>query len=107
MEPVGEPLCYSTELRPGRRPLKTLTYPSDRTVNYSYDQAGRLSSFSGNLGDGVNRNYAIGMQYDAAGSMKREQFGTTHPALSSPPLQQPAPTLRHPAGYRSESTLRQ
>jgi RHS repeat-associated protein len=59
--------------------VKTVTYPSDRTVNYGYDQAGRLNSFTGNLGDGVNRNYATGMQYDAAGLMKREQFGTTIP----------------------------
>jgi len=59
--------------------VKTLTYPSGRTVNYDYDQAGRLNSFTGNLGDGVNRNYATGMQYDAAGLMKREQFGTAIP----------------------------
>src|SRR5262245_7627317 len=59
--------------------VKTVTYPSGRTVNYSYDQAGRLNSFTGNLGDGVNRNYATGIQYDAAGLMKREQFGTTMP----------------------------
>src|SRR5262245_58974587 len=59
--------------------VKTVTYPSGRTVNYSYDQAGRLNSFTGNLGDGVNRNYAAGMQYDAAGLMKREQFGANVP----------------------------
>jgi RHS repeat-associated protein len=59
--------------------VKTLTYPSGRTVNFNYDQAGRLNSFTGNLGDGVNRNYVTGIQYDAAGSMKREQFGTTIP----------------------------
>jgi RHS repeat-associated protein len=59
--------------------IRTLIYPSDRTVTYSYDQAGQLNSFTGHLGDGVNRNYAIGIQYDAAGSMKREQFGTTIP----------------------------
>ena len=59
--------------------VKTLTYPSGRMVNYSYDQTGRLNSFTGNLGDGVNRNYATGIQYDAAGMMKREQFGTTIP----------------------------
>jgi len=59
--------------------IKTVTYPSGRIVNYSHDQAGRLNSFTGNLGDGVNRNYTTGMQYDAADSMKREQFGTNIP----------------------------
>jgi RHS repeat-associated protein len=59
--------------------VKTLTYPSGHAVSYIYDQAGRLNSFTGNLGDGVNRNYSTGIQYDAAGSMKREQFGTTIP----------------------------
>jgi RHS repeat-associated protein len=59
--------------------VKTVTYPSGRIVSYNYDQAGRLNNFTGNLGDGANRNYVTGMQYDAAGSMKREQFGTTIP----------------------------
>jgi RHS repeat-associated protein len=59
--------------------VKTVTYPSNRTVNYSYDHAGRLNSFTGNLGGGFNKDYATGMHYDAAGSMKREQFGTTIP----------------------------
>jgi RHS repeat-associated protein len=59
--------------------VKTVSYPSGRKVNYGYDQAGRLNSFTGDLGDGVNRNYATGIQYDVAGSMKREQFGTTVP----------------------------
>jgi YD repeat-containing protein len=38
--------------------VKTMTYPSNRTVNYSYDSAGRLSSFTGNLGDGQLRTTA-------------------------------------------------
>lgn len=33
----------------------TKTYPSLHTANYSYDNAGDLSSFSGNLGNGTSR----------------------------------------------------
>jgi RHS repeat-associated protein len=55
--------------------VKTLTYPSGRTVNYSYDQAGRLSSFSGNLG-GSPRTYADTISYNAAGQMIKERFDT-------------------------------
>jgi RHS repeat-associated protein len=57
--------------------VKTITYPSDRSVTYSYDNAGRLNSFTGNLGDGTVRNYAIGITYGSSGSWTREQFGTT------------------------------
>jgi YD repeat-containing protein len=55
------------------------TYPSNRTVNYAYDAAGRTTSFTGNLGDGVSRNYATAMQYTAAGQLAKETFGTTTP----------------------------
>jgi RHS repeat-associated protein len=55
--------------------VKTLTYPSGRIVNYSYDQAGRLSVFSGNLG-GSPRTYADTIGYNAAGQMIKERFGT-------------------------------
>ncbi len=55
--------------------IKTLTYPSGHTVDYSYDQAGRLSSFSGNLG-GSPRTYADTIGYNAAGQMIKERFGT-------------------------------
>ncbi len=55
--------------------VKTLTYPSGKTVNYSYDQAGRLSSFSGNLG-GAPSTYADTIGYNAAGQMIKERFGT-------------------------------
>ncbi|QQS48000.1 MAG: RHS repeat protein [Acidobacteriota bacterium] len=51
------------------------TYPSGRSVNYGYDAAGRLSSFTGTLGDGGSRNYATGIRYTAAGLMSRETFG--------------------------------
>jgi RHS repeat-associated protein len=55
--------------------IKTLTYPSENTVDYSYDQAGRLSVFSGNLG-GSPRTYADTISYNAAGQMIKERFGT-------------------------------
>jgi RHS repeat-associated protein len=55
--------------------LKTLTYPSNHTVDYSYDQAGRLSVFSGNLG-GSSRTYTDTISYNAAGQMIKERFGT-------------------------------
>ncbi|HKU77549.1 MAG TPA: LamG-like jellyroll fold domain-containing protein [Pyrinomonadaceae bacterium] len=51
------------------------TYPSGRTVSYSYDAAGRTSSFSGNLG-GDQRTYATGVTYNLWGAIGREQFGT-------------------------------
>ncbi len=56
--------------------VKTMTYPSGRTVNYAYDAAGRLNSAAGNLG-GAQRNYSTGIVYDAGGRMTQEQFGTT------------------------------
>src|SRR6266542_3379886 len=59
--------------------VKTMTYPSGRTVNYSYDAAGRLSSFTGNLGDGQQRTYSTITQYHPAGMIERETFGTQTP----------------------------
>jgi RHS repeat-associated protein len=55
--------------------VKTLTYPSGHTVNYSHDQMGRLSGFSGNLGGGASVNYADTISYNAAGQMIKERFG--------------------------------
>ncbi len=60
------------------------TYPSNRTVNYSYDIAGRLSTFSGTLGDGVNRTYATVIQYSAAGLKERESYGTGANGMTTP-----------------------
>jgi RHS repeat-associated protein len=57
----------------------TTTYPSGRTVTYSYDVVGRIASVSGNLGDGVTRNYSSGIIYDETGGMRQEQFGTDTP----------------------------
>lgn len=55
------------------------TYPSGKTVSYAYDAAGRTSSFTGNLGDGVSRNYATSISYDEWNGLSREQFGTDTP----------------------------
>jgi len=55
------------------------TYPSGRTVSYSYDSADRISSFTGNLGDGTQRTYATSIQYSPFGGIKKEQFGTQQP----------------------------
>jgi RHS repeat-associated protein len=54
----------------------TQTYPSDHTVSYAYDSAGRTETFTGTLGDGTQRSYANGINYSSWGSLKREQFGT-------------------------------
>lgn len=54
------------------------TYPSGRIVNYNYDNAGRLSSFSGNIGDGTPRTYADAVTYNANGQMAKERFGTNN-----------------------------
>ena len=58
-------------------------YPSQRSVTYNYDVAGRLGdkdpsnlAFKGNLGDGVERTYARGITYSEWGGVSREQYGT-------------------------------
>jgi RHS repeat-associated protein len=65
------------------------TYPSGHTAAYNYDAAGRLAdkdgsnlAFSGNLGDGVTRNYSTGIVYSPLGGMTKEQFGTDTPVYS-------------------------
>ena len=55
------------------------TYPSGRTVSYTYDDAGRTNNFTGYLGDGTNRTYAAGITYSPWGGLSREQFGTDIP----------------------------
>jgi RHS repeat-associated protein len=55
------------------------TYPSGRIVNYSYDNAGRTTGFTGNLGDGVTRTYSSSIWYSSSGSLQEEQFGTQTP----------------------------
>jgi RHS repeat-associated protein len=60
--------------------VTTLTYPSGRSVNQTqFDGAGRLQAMTGNLGDGVTRTYAGGIEYDASGQLRQEQFGTNVP----------------------------
>jgi RHS repeat-associated protein len=55
------------------------SYPSGRTVNFSYDNAGRTDTFGGYLGDGSSRTYASSFKYDPAGRIQQEQFGTSIP----------------------------
>ncbi|HEX7330819.1 MAG TPA: hypothetical protein VF290_04920, partial [Pyrinomonadaceae bacterium] len=54
-----------------------MAYPSGRVVNYSYDVAGRTSSVTGTLGDGVIRNYATELNYSVWGGLAKEKFGTS------------------------------
>jgi len=55
------------------------TYPSERIASYAYDDAGRTSGFTGNLGDGTQRTYSTGIIYSSLGGMTKEQFGTDTP----------------------------
>jgi RHS repeat-associated protein len=59
--------------------VKTKTYPSGRSVTYTYDVAGDLTDFTGNLGDGALRTYSTGIQYNPQGQLIREQLGTSTP----------------------------
>ncbi len=64
--------------------VKTQTYPSSRAVNYGYDTAGRLNSFTGKLGGitgpgNTDVNYATGIQYNGYGLTSRETYGTNTP----------------------------
>src|SRR5260370_14297701 len=56
--------------------VTSLGYPSQHSVAYTYDIAGRSDSFAGNLGDSAQRTYATGITYDAASRMTQELFGT-------------------------------
>jgi YD repeat-containing protein len=53
----------------------TVTYPSGRVVNYSYDSAGRTAAVTGNLGDGTTRDYSTEIIYSPLGGMTN--FSTT------------------------------
>jgi len=64
--------------------VTSILYPSNRTVNYNYDNAGRLAdkdsshlAFTGSLGDGLPRTYSKGIVYGPSGQMTQEQFGTS------------------------------
>lgn len=56
--------------------ITSQTYPSGHTVAYSYDAGGRTNSFTGNLGDGTQRNYSTEISYSPLGGMTTEKFGT-------------------------------
>src|SRR6185503_20663438 len=60
--------------------ITQLKYPSDRTVTYTYDTAGRLNVLAGNLG-GSQRTYSTGIIYSPSGGMTKEQFGTAPTAI--------------------------
>jgi len=60
----------------------TLTYPSGHTVTHTYDNAGRLTALSGNLGDGTTRTYTTGVLYSPLGGLVKEQFGTNTPVYN-------------------------
>jgi RHS repeat-associated protein len=59
--------------------VSSLVYPSGRSVNYTYDGAGRLQSLNGNLGDGTGRTYSNNITYSPFGGLSREDFGTNTP----------------------------
>jgi RHS repeat-associated protein len=69
--------------------VTTQTYPSQRSVTYNYDAAGRVGdkdtgnlAFRGNLGGGTTRTYSRGIAYTPFGSLAREQFGTDAPVYN-------------------------
>jgi RHS repeat-associated protein len=76
---VASPQFNTTRTYDKAGEVLSQTYPSGHTVNYSYDIAGRLASYSGNLGDGVARTYSTGVIYSEFGGMQQEQFGTQTP----------------------------
>jgi RHS repeat-associated protein len=59
--------------------VKTISYPSGRTITNTFDGAGRLNSFTGNLGDNTTRTYASGISYSPFGGLSREEYGTQTP----------------------------
>ncbi|HEX2270049.1 MAG TPA: hypothetical protein VHH35_10965, partial [Pyrinomonadaceae bacterium] len=59
--------------------VTSMTSPSGRTITNTYDQMGRLTTFSGNLGDGTTRTYSSGIIYSPIDGLVKEQFGTTTP----------------------------
>jgi RHS repeat-associated protein len=51
------------------------TYPSQRQVTTSYDGAGRLSTVNGQKAGELNKSYAAGFSYTAAGAVSAMQMG--------------------------------
>lgn len=69
--------------------LSSETYPSGHTLNFNYDQAGRLGdkdaqnpAMAGNLGDGATRAYSSGITYSSWNSLAQEKFGTDTPVYN-------------------------
>jgi RHS repeat-associated protein len=62
--------------------VATITYPSGRSITNTFDSAGRLTSFAGNLGDGTQRTYSTGIVYSAFGGRAKEKFGTGTPLFN-------------------------
>ncbi len=59
--------------------LKKITDPANMTINYAYDNAGKLNGVIGsdNLFAGVS-NYASNLQYRAWGGLKASTDGSNH-----------------------------
>ena len=62
--------------------IATLTYPSGHTVTQTFDNAGRLTALSGNLGDGATRTYTSDILYSPLGGLVKEKFGTNTPVYN-------------------------
>lgn len=59
--------------------VKKITYPSGKTVTYTYDDSGRQIKLEGTIGDGTARTYVEGIQYNSLGAIKEEKLGTITP----------------------------
>ncbi|HKO45275.1 MAG TPA: DUF2341 domain-containing protein [Pyrinomonadaceae bacterium] len=70
---------YKTERTYDASTITSQKYPSGHIVNFGYDAAGRLTSFTGNLGDGATRTYVTNISYSSSGQWTRERFGTQTP----------------------------
>lgn len=56
--------------------LTSLTDPYDATINYGYDEAGRLNNVTGTTFGSVT-NYASGAEYQAWGALKKLTYGSS------------------------------
>ncbi len=63
--------------------MRSQTYPSGRTVNYTFDGVGHLNGFGGMLGGELQRTYASITQYSAAGLKEPESYGTGANGMST------------------------
>ena len=65
------PFSYTHNLIDG---VLSMTLPSGRVVNTSYDTAGRASSVTGTM-SGVQTSYATGLQYAPQGALQQMSLG--------------------------------